>query len=231
MNSMAEELPGMLMVWTDIPVDVEVDFNEWYNREHLPDRINKVPGFTRGRRFKAISGAPRYLALYEARSSAVMQSQPYLAINRNPDPLSRRFIPLFKNTIKAICDIKCRVGEGEGAFLALLPVSVDPLQRASFAQWSADWLLPEILQCSGIVAAAYALSNDNIVGVAAAQYTRQGDRWLQSLLMIEAVSDSALAHALARLNPTVLAGHGVNLPIIKQACTFQLLYTLHSASR
>ncbi len=29
------------MVWTDIPDTLEADFNEWYNREHLPELLKQ----------------------------------------------------------------------------------------------------------------------------------------------------------------------------------------------
>ncbi len=28
-----------LLIWADIPAQHEAGFNEWYNREHLPDRV------------------------------------------------------------------------------------------------------------------------------------------------------------------------------------------------
>ena len=50
----------------------EADFNEWYDKHHVPDVIN-VPGFISGQRFKLAdsqlggesSKAFKYLALYE----------------------------------------------------------------------------------------------------------------------------------------------------------------------
>ncbi|MBI3043094.1 MAG: hypothetical protein HYY78_09745 [Betaproteobacteria bacterium] len=82
----AASAPGvpraLLLVWTDVPADMEAEFNDWYDREHMRERV-EVPGFIRGRRFAAVSGAPRYLALYEAQSAAVMMSDAYLALNRH----------------------------------------------------------------------------------------------------------------------------------------------------
>jgi len=46
--------------------------------------------------------------------------------------------------------------------------------------------------------------------------------------MIEAVGETGLAAAVSALEPTVLARHGGTTPFMKQACTFRLLYTLHS---
>ena len=56
-----------------------------------------MPGFVRGRRYIACEGGPRYLAVYEASSNAVLFSEPYLALKRNFDPNSLRFVPHFRN--------------------------------------------------------------------------------------------------------------------------------------
>ncbi|KAF9456042.1 hypothetical protein BDZ94DRAFT_1230236 [Collybia nuda] len=50
-NSSAEFI---LAVYMQPTADDEVDFNQWYNEEHL-DMLSKVPGFQRARRFKLIS--------------------------------------------------------------------------------------------------------------------------------------------------------------------------------
>jgi hypothetical protein len=219
---------GLLMVWTDVPAEVEPDFNEWYNREHVPDRINKVPGFTRARRFAAISGAPKYLALYETRSAEVFRSEPYLAINKSPDPNSRRFIPLFRNTIKGICNVVLRTGEGEGSFLALLPTGTAAGRISEFREWVCNFLLPDIVRSRDVVAATFAEHHEEIQEIAAANYTRAGDRYLDSLIEIEATSEAGLATAVSRLDPIILALHGGTAPIMKHASTFRVLYTLHA---
>ena len=46
---------GMLVVFTEVKARDERDFNEWYNREHIDERIN-LPGFHRARRYVAVRG-------------------------------------------------------------------------------------------------------------------------------------------------------------------------------
>ena len=60
-------LQGMLLVMTDIDPTIEHDFNQWYEQEHLAERM-AIPGFLRARRFTAIEGSPKYLALYDLES-------------------------------------------------------------------------------------------------------------------------------------------------------------------
>ena len=58
---------GVLAIWTDVAPEAEDDFNAWYNHQHLAER-SAIPGFRNGRRFRVVSGSPRYLALYETDS-------------------------------------------------------------------------------------------------------------------------------------------------------------------
>ena len=52
----------------------EQDFNDWYNKGHLP-ALSQVAGNIASRRFRAVEGGPKYMAVYhltepEAQASA-----------------------------------------------------------------------------------------------------------------------------------------------------------------
>ena len=68
--------PGLLLVMMDIDPEHEEDFNRWYDEQHVPERL-AIPGFVRARRYRAVEGAPKYLALYEVESPAVLESEEY----------------------------------------------------------------------------------------------------------------------------------------------------------
>src|SRR3954470_8949909 len=68
--------PGLLLMMTDIDPASEADFNRWYEEEHLDERM-KIPGFINARRFTALEGGPKYLALYDLESPDVLQAAPY----------------------------------------------------------------------------------------------------------------------------------------------------------
>src|SRR5438270_89431 len=61
---------GLLVVWTDIAPEAEAEFNEWYNNEHIPQLLG-VKGFLSGKRYQAVDGKPRYLAVYEMREDSI----------------------------------------------------------------------------------------------------------------------------------------------------------------
>ena len=56
---------GLLLMMTDIDPAHEEDFNLWYEEEHLDERM-AIPGFINARRFTALEGGPKYLALVAA---------------------------------------------------------------------------------------------------------------------------------------------------------------------
>lgn len=83
------------VVETDIPPDVEADFNAWYHTEHLPG-LAQVTGTVRARRFRRASGQPRYVACYDLVSPAVLESEAWLAARGTA--WSARVRPHFFNT-------------------------------------------------------------------------------------------------------------------------------------
>jgi hypothetical protein len=55
---------GLFVSCRDCPPALDVEFNRWYDEEHVP-LLEGVAGMLRARRFRAASGTPRYLALYD----------------------------------------------------------------------------------------------------------------------------------------------------------------------
>ena len=73
---MAERGTGLLLVMMDIDPEHEEDFNRWYDEEHVPERM-AIHGFVSGRRYRAIEGGPKYLAIYEMDSPEVLDTPAY----------------------------------------------------------------------------------------------------------------------------------------------------------
>ncbi len=67
---------ALLLVMMDIGPEHEAAFNRWYEEEHVPERMS-IPGFVSARRYRAIEGEPKYLALYELESLDVLESETY----------------------------------------------------------------------------------------------------------------------------------------------------------
>jgi antibiotic biosynthesis monooxygenase (ABM) superfamily enzyme len=54
---------GVLAISCNVDPAHDAKFNEWYQRQQVPERLG-VPGFIEARRYEARGGTPRYLAFY-----------------------------------------------------------------------------------------------------------------------------------------------------------------------
>ena len=80
-----QEAQGLLAVWTDIAPEAEAEFNEWYNTEHIPQLVG-IPGIISGRRYQAVEGSPKYLALYDLAIPEVVKSDAFRQLRESPTP-------------------------------------------------------------------------------------------------------------------------------------------------
>jgi hypothetical protein len=146
------EAQGVLAIWNDIREGREADFESWYKFEHFPERL-AVPGFRIGRRYEAITGAPRYFCYYLTDTPDVLTSAAYIERLNNPTPLTRSMMSdAFQNMVRTVCRRTHRLGTLAGALcvtarfhdpgghVAALPM-LEPLSRqdgiARCELWSA----------------------------------------------------------------------------------------------
>ncbi|HTD90205.1 MAG TPA: hypothetical protein VK663_06055 [Burkholderiales bacterium] len=99
----APDAPWMYIVHTDIPDHIVDEYNEWYDKEHLPRCVN-IPGVLRARRYQAVtctSGnpGPKYLTAYELTGPDVWES-PAAQVARKT-PWTEKMRSLFSNTRRA----------------------------------------------------------------------------------------------------------------------------------
>ncbi len=70
--------PALQIGRMDVPPAVDAEFNTWYNTIYVPN-YEKVPGVIRGRRYRAVTGTPTYLTLYEFEHPKVSESAAWAA--------------------------------------------------------------------------------------------------------------------------------------------------------
>ena len=110
---------GMLLTSMDIDPSDEAEFNRWYDREHLLERV-AIDGFLEARRYIAHQGSPKYLCLYSTATFEVLDSPTYRTVLMNPTDWSKTNLARFKNMIRAIARITVSRGQGRGAALGIV---------------------------------------------------------------------------------------------------------------
>ena len=145
---------GLLAVWCDVDPEPEPEFNAWYTREHVPERVG-IPGFHRGRRYVAQEGGSpgtqKYLALYETESLETLASAAYLERLDNPTPWTRRMIPLFKNALRAACRVTGSLGLGVGGSLAVLRFEPGSTREGELTDWLLRTAMPRAMEHADVV--------------------------------------------------------------------------------
>jgi hypothetical protein len=99
-DAASTDAPWLYIVHTDIPDDIVGEYNEWYDKEHLP-RLVTVPGVVRARRYTAVAGHPRYLTAYELTDPNAFESPEGLQARKTPWTAKMR--SLFHNTRRRMC--------------------------------------------------------------------------------------------------------------------------------
>jgi hypothetical protein len=124
---------GMLLTSMNIDAKDEAEFNRWYDREHLEERV-AIAGFLEARRYVAQDGNPKYLSLYSTETFEVLDSAAYRTALANQTAWSKANIARFQNMIRAVARITVSRGVGRGAALGIVrlrpSVSEDKLRTA-----------------------------------------------------------------------------------------------------
>jgi hypothetical protein len=110
---------GMLLTSMDIEPADEEEFNRWYDREHLEERV-AIDGFLEARRYLAHTGSPKFLFLYSAETVEVLDSPAYRARLNHPTEWSKVNMARFKNMIRVVARITASRGVGRGSKLGIV---------------------------------------------------------------------------------------------------------------
>jgi hypothetical protein len=135
---------GMLLTSMDIDAADDEDFNRWYDREHLEERV-AIEGFIEARRYLARSGSPKYLCLYSTTAIEVLDSPAYRASLANSTDWSKKSMARFKNMIRAVARIAISRGRGRGAVLGVVRLRPDAGHENALREALRERLDPDAL--------------------------------------------------------------------------------------
>ena len=143
-------MQGMLATWVDFDPAGEADFNEWYNTEHLLERA-QVPGFYNARRYVAVHGSPKYMALYDTESPDVLTSKAYAKILENPTEWSMQIMPNFRNFDRCVAEQIYQYGQGWAQIAISMRISIPAEEADRVADRLIETVLPVASEDAGTV--------------------------------------------------------------------------------
>jgi hypothetical protein len=172
---------GMLLTSMDIDEAHEAEFNRWYDREHLEERV-AIEGFIEARRYVAhetsytinstrVSAGgsvaeysftpqealPKYLCLYSTESIETFNSPAYKTRLTNPTEWSTKTMARFKHMIRAVARITLSRGNGRGAALGVIRLRPSKENKEGLRSFLGDALDPKALD--GIIS-MHLIEND-----------------------------------------------------------------------
>jgi hypothetical protein len=184
----------MLLTSMDIDAADEPDFNRWYDREHLEERVT-IDGFLEARRYVAHTGSPKYLFLYSTKSIDVLDSPAYRARLNNPTDWSKKTMARFKNMIRLVARITVSHGTGRGAVVGIVRLRPQAGSESALRTALKEKLDPA--KVDGIISMHLIESDPKLSGptteIAAAGSAGAAD-WL---VLIDGTSTSAVSAVLA----------------------------------
>ena len=219
---------GVLLTFTEVPAEAEADFNEWYNREHIDERVF-MPGFLRARRYVAVSGGPKYFATYETANVEDLGHPDYLALLADQSDWTKRVMAQFSFFHRMTTRVTADTGHGIAGALTLTRFFPDDDAKAELRAWLAETGLPLLAQAPGMVAASL-LENDIDVANAPARQGGTADypvaerqEWAVLADGADVEATAAAAHEIVSAIALALRGAQRDIEI----ASYRLLYGNH----
>ena len=91
------EATALLAVLADAEPEHEKELIGWYDEEHLAERM-ACPGFLRARRFVAVNGEPRFLALYDLTDLGALKTPEYRGYQDAPSKRTTEVLGHLRNS-------------------------------------------------------------------------------------------------------------------------------------
>jgi len=177
---MAETYPGILAIFNNAAPGREAEFEEWFQHEHLAERI-AVPGFLLGRRYEAVSGGLRYFNFYLTQSASVLKSAAYLERLDHPTPITKTVLSgIFKDMNRTVCHRTLRLGAMRGA-AAIAVRFMAPVDQVALKTILDELINDRAVACGEIWSAASASE----FPVSEEERLRGGDKKIEACLYVE----------------------------------------------
>ena len=198
--------PAAMLLSFDVAEEAIAEHDQWHTQEHLAERLS-IPGFLRGSRWVALSGQPRYFAMYEVAQLATLSSAAYLDRLNHPSPWTAKIMPHYRGMTRGFCSVTGSFGVGLGH--AGLLIRFKP--AAGTASSLRDWLLQNLapLPSSPGIGSAHLLEGAATPTMTNEQRIRGADAGFDWAVFVSGYSEDALARLMqAGLDKALLERQG-----------------------
>ena len=148
---------GILVAAMNFSDVAEDEFHDWYDTEHVPERL-RVPGFLNAERWIGAADPKVSLALYDLDNVGVLHSPAYQAVGgANGTPWTKRVTSRTKMIIRLegeqILPGDKLAPVGEASALLFISMNVAPEHEADFNDWYNKEHLPALAGVPGVLCA------------------------------------------------------------------------------
>ena len=147
---------GLLFASFDFSTAHADEFHDWYDMEHVPERL-RVPGFINAERWISAENPKIAIATYDMESHGVLYTPPYLAVGgANGSPWTKRVTAKAKRIMRfegeQLVPGDATAPAGAGGVL-VASMNVDPAAEAEFNEWYNKEHLPQLASVPGVLCA------------------------------------------------------------------------------
>lgn len=129
---------GILFSQMDEPPGQEAEFHDWYDTEHIPDRL-VIPGFAAASRYEVVDGEPRWMVIYELDDLAAFERPEYVKLKTEPSERTRLMLATVNGFTRYTCDLRAESGEaGDHERVGVEAFTVPAGGVAEFETWDDD---------------------------------------------------------------------------------------------
>lgn len=147
---------GLLLAAFDFRTAHEDEFHDWYDLEHIPERL-RVPGILNAERWIDDTDPKVTIAIYDLANPEILQTPAYLAVGGdNGTPWTKRIGSVTERLMRFVGE-QMRPGDltapPGAAALLMASMNIDPAAEDEFNEWYNAEHLPQLASVPGVLAA------------------------------------------------------------------------------